>query len=107
MTGGGFESVGRYILGLCAAASVVVLVSAGLGVMSPRGTASQGATSHGRHVALESPAAKEAKQRQAYLEDKIGECHARGGTARLDPLAGYTGCDLPVPKSRSRRAEKQ
>jgi hypothetical protein len=92
-----FESVGRFLLGACAAALVLMLVSAGLGVLSHRGTASQG-----KHVALESAAAKEDKQRQQYLEEKIGECHARGGMARLDPLSGYTGCDLPVPKSRSR-----
>jgi hypothetical protein len=92
-----FESVGRFLLGACAAALVLTLVSAGLGMRPPPGT-----TSQGKHVALESTAAKEDKQRQLYLEQKVGECHARGGMARLDPLSGYTGCDLPVPKSRSR-----
>jgi hypothetical protein len=53
-------------------------------------------------VALESAPARAERQRQLALEEKVGECHARGGVARLDPMAGYTGCDLPVVKSRSR-----
>lgn len=35
-------------------------------------------------------------QAMRYLEQKIGECHRRDGVARLDPVSGYLGCDLPV-----------
>jgi hypothetical protein len=33
---------------------------------------------------------------QSYLERKVGECDALSGVARLDAIAGYLGCDLPV-----------
>jgi hypothetical protein len=92
-----FESIGRFLLGLCAAAALVWLVMAGLRVSPFKTTTTTAST-----VALESRPAKEEKQRQAYLEEKIGECYSRGGVARLDPLSGYMGCDVPVPKSRPR-----
>ena len=38
---------------------------------------------------------KEQRQIQ-YLEQKIGECDARGGIANLSPISGYLGCDLPI-----------
>jgi hypothetical protein len=40
--------------------------------------------------------AEREKRQTQYLEQKIGECDARGGVARLDPISGYLGCDLPI-----------
>ena len=101
MKEGAFESIGRYLLGACAMISIFVLALAGLSVLSFKGTANVTA-SQSQRIPLESGRAKAEKLRQIALEQKIGECYAQGGVARLDPLSGYTGCDLPVPKSRSR-----
>jgi hypothetical protein len=101
MKEGVFESVGRYLLGACAMTAILVLALAGVSVLSFKGTGNVTA-SQSERMALESGPTKAEKQRQLALEQKIGECYARGGVARLDPLSGYTGCDLPVPKSRSR-----
>jgi hypothetical protein len=98
MKEGAFESIGRYLLGLLAAASFLELVLAGTSVLSFRSTAKVTAAQSER-IALESAPAKEEKRRQLVLEQKVGECYSQGGVARLDPLSGYTGCDLPVPKS--------
>jgi hypothetical protein len=97
-----FESIVRYLLGVCAAGALVMLVMAGSRGLSLNGAVTEATITgpQSGRVALESGRAKEEKQRQAYLEQKIGECYSRGGVARLDPMAGYTGCDLPVPKSR-------
>jgi hypothetical protein len=35
-----------------------------------------------------------------YLEQKIGECDARGGVAKLDSISGYLGCDLPIRRTK-------
>ena len=97
------DVVARCLLGLLAAAAVVMLVMVGTNGLSFRGTpAKDTAAPQGERVALESAPARAERQRQLALEEKVGECHARGGVARLDPTAGYTGCDLPVVKSRSR-----
>jgi hypothetical protein len=32
----------------------------------------------------------------SILEQKIGECAARGGVARLDSRSGYLGCNFPI-----------
>jgi len=98
---GTFERVGRYVLGVLAAASFLVLVLAGTRVLSFSG-ATAGAGPQSQRAALDSAPAKAERQRQVALEAKIGECYAKGGVARLDPLAGYTGCDLPLPKGRAR-----
>ena len=105
---GVLESLGRCLLGLLAAVSVLVLILAGLGVRPFEGTTVKGTTAQGtapqsERIALErSMPAKVEKQQQLALEQKVGECYSRGGVARLDAMSGYTGCDLPVPKSRSR-----
>src|SRR5262245_51815930 len=99
-----FEILARCLLGAFAAAMLVVLVLAGSRALPFNGPGTKAATTapQSERVALESGPAKEEKQRQAYLEQKVGECYSRGGVARLDPLSGYMGCDLPVPKSRPR-----
>jgi hypothetical protein len=101
MKEGIFDIAARCLLGLVAGGSLVVLVLVGSRALSFNGAAKSTAAPSER-IALESAAAKAEKQRQLALEEKVGECHARGGVAKLDPLSGYTGCDLPVPKSRSR-----
>jgi hypothetical protein len=40
--------------------------------------------------------AEKERREMRYLEQKIGECDARGGVARVDPISGYLGCDLPI-----------
>jgi hypothetical protein len=101
MKEGAFECLARCLLGVVAAAALIALVLAGTSVLSLKGTPNSTAAQRGRTVPESGPAKKE-KQRQIALEQKIGECYGQGGVARLDPLAGYVGCDLPVPKSRSR-----
>jgi hypothetical protein len=48
------------------------------------------------------PVEHELKEQQQirYLEQKIGECDARGGVANLHPLSGYLGCDLPILRTK-------
>jgi hypothetical protein len=43
---------------------------------------------------------KEEQRQTRYLEQKVGQCDARGGVARLDPISGYLGCDLPILRTR-------
>ena len=37
---------------------------------------------------------------QAWLEEKVRECHAKGGVAQLD-RGKYLGCNLPVGRIRT------
>jgi len=96
------ESVVRCLFGLFAAASVIALVMIGTRALSFNVIAAKGNTPQSERVALESAPAKAETRRRLALEEKIGECHARGGVASLDPQAGYTGCDFPVARGRSR-----
>jgi len=95
------ESAVRCLFGLIAAASVVGLVMIGTRALSFNVTA-EGSIAQSERVALENAPIKAETRRRLALEQKIGECHASGGVARLDPLAGYTGCDFPVSKTKSR-----
>ena len=104
MKEGPFEIMGRCLLGLLAAASLVAVVLAGTRGLSLQGATKVIAAQSEPSIAPASAPTKADKQKQLQvaLEQKIGECYARGGVARLDPLSGYAGCDLPVPKGRSR-----
>jgi hypothetical protein len=95
------ESAVRCLFGLFTAASVVALVMIGTRALSLN-LADKGNVPQGERVALENAPVRAETRRRMALEAKIGECHARGGVASLDPQAGYTGCDFPVAKSRSR-----
>jgi len=99
-----FDILGRCLLGLLAAASLVAVVLAGTRGLSLQGTTKINAAQSEPGIAPVSAPTKAEKQQQLQvaLEQKIGECYARGGVARLDPVSGYTGCDLPVRKSRDR-----
>jgi hypothetical protein len=85
-------------LAVCAAGLIVFALLAGTKTLEPPQS-----TAPASQTRLPEAAARAKAERQQldYLQQEIGECYSRGGVARLDPRAGYLGCDLPVLRTRS------
>jgi hypothetical protein len=91
----------RFPLLVFAAGTILFVLLVGLGVVTPTqftGRTSQTQPPAARHDYK----ARDERQQLEYLELKVGECDSRGGVAKVDPLAGYLGCDLPVLRTHSR-----